>query len=261
MTGNAFADYRALGYLRQYFEIVDGENSELLAFHARAQSMIPAGGRMLEFGGGPTIYQLISAAGRRREIHFVDYLEDNLAEIRRWLGAQPGRHDWAPFTLRALEHEGAGGTVDDRHALIRSAVVRLGHCDALADRQIEWAGTYDLVAVNFVLESITTDRDLWRQALARMLDLITPGGHLLMTALTGSASWRIGELDFPSTRLSAADIRHQIAACGMTLLLDEAVQPNFPDPNDPTFTGYTGIYMAVARLDAAPADSPSSATP
>ncbi len=247
MTDNAHAGFQPAACLAEYYNVSDGENDRLMAFHARAQASIPAGGRMLEFGGGPTIYQMVSAAARKREIHFVDYREENLTEVRRWLTCEPGRHDWAPLVARALEHERAPDTVEGRQALIRSAITRLGLCDAFADPPIPGAQMYDLVAINFVLECITAEYREWKLALARVLELVKPRGYLVLTAVTGASEWRVRDAVFPATMLRPEDIRAEIGCLGFETIMGDHVAADASNPSDPSFAGYTGIYMALAR--------------
>lgn len=45
---------------------------------------------VLELGGGPTLYQLFSIADTVKEIHFTDYTEDNLREVRKWVHREGG---------------------------------------------------------------------------------------------------------------------------------------------------------------------------
>jgi hypothetical protein len=75
-------------YLQEYYSDIGFENFALLRFLAETFPSIPKGGRMLEFGGGPTIYPLISAVTRVDEIHFADFLQVNLDEVGRWINEQ-----------------------------------------------------------------------------------------------------------------------------------------------------------------------------
>ena len=56
-----------LAYLNQYSGDGGAENRALLQFLVEAYRDLPPGGLKLEFGGGPTIYPLISADGRVSE--------------------------------------------------------------------------------------------------------------------------------------------------------------------------------------------------
>ena len=53
--------------------------------------------RLLEFGGGPCIYPLISAAPYVREIVFAEYAEEGRKEVKLWKNDDATAHDWTPY--------------------------------------------------------------------------------------------------------------------------------------------------------------------
>ena len=53
--------------------------------------------RLLEFGGGPCIYPLISAAPHVNEIVFAEYAEEGRKEVELWKNNNPNAHDWTPY--------------------------------------------------------------------------------------------------------------------------------------------------------------------
>ena len=57
----------------------------------------PDTARLLEFGGGPSIYPLISAAPYVSEIVFAEYAEEGRREIELWKNDDPTAHDWTPY--------------------------------------------------------------------------------------------------------------------------------------------------------------------
>lgn len=53
--------------------------------------------RLLEFGGGPTIYTLISAALYVKDITFAEYVGASRKEVRKWIDRDPDSHNWFPY--------------------------------------------------------------------------------------------------------------------------------------------------------------------
>lgn len=251
-AATTFAQFHAQMYLREYYSCVGAENRALLEFLQRAYAAIfarlgPA--RLLEFGGGPTIYQLISAAHFPVTIDFGDYLDENLAEVRAWLDDAPGQFEWDEFVRYALACEGrpaGAAAVERRKRLVRSRVSRLLHCDAKSTSPL---GTpppapYDIVSVNFVLESITQDRDEWHALLDHVAPLIRPGGFMLMSAILGATRYRVGQLYFPAVPITLGDIVGRLAQVGFTSLCTQAVAAEHRDEQ-----GYAGIGMVLARKE------------
>ena len=77
--------------------------------------------RVLHFGGGPAIYDLISAAPYAEEIIFAEYSQENRKEVAAWRERSPDAYDWSPyfrFVLQRLEGKGS------EEALVREAELR-----------------------------------------------------------------------------------------------------------------------------------------
>src|SRR6266496_4879863 len=89
---DTFAPFDPRAYLKEYYSHLGQENQELLHFLNEVYRRIFVeldAARLLEFGGGPTIYQLISAAKYPVSIDFSDYLDTNLKEVQHWLQDRP----------------------------------------------------------------------------------------------------------------------------------------------------------------------------
>ncbi len=108
-ASDTFGPFDPRAYLREYYSHLGNENRALLHFldeaYARIFTEISAA-RMLEFGGGPTIYQLISAAKYAVSIDFSEYLDANLNEVQLWLRDAQGQFFWDSFIHYVLDREG-----------------------------------------------------------------------------------------------------------------------------------------------------------
>lgn len=248
-----FAQFHAQMYLCEYYSRVGAENRALLEFLRRAYATIFArlgSARLLEFGGGPTIYQLISAAQFPVAIDFSDYLGENLAEVRAWLDDEPSQFGWDEFVRYALacEQRPAGpAAIERRKQLLRSRVRQLLRCDAKSATPLGSPppAPYDIVSINFVLESITQDRAEWHSLLDHVVPLVGPRGYLLMSAILGATRYRVGQLYFPAVPIALDDICQRLAQSGFSMLSSEVVAAEHRDEQ-----GYAGIGMVLARKEA-----------
>jgi hypothetical protein len=238
-----FTRFRPRAYLAEYYGGVGPENDGLLAFYARRHGTRPSGGRLLEVGGGPVIYPLISAARPMAEIHFTDVLQENLDEVRAALDRTPEAFDWRPFAFRALEHElGRPPTVaeiDDRLRTVRDRVTRLLPLNLWESPDI---GTYDVVQANFVLDSITSSLGDWQGLLRTLTERVVPGGELLMCALEGSRWWRLGDHQFPAVSLDREMLGNALVETGMRDVTVDRIGAETVDAEQ----GYSGILCAHA---------------
>jgi hypothetical protein len=250
-----WAQFDPVAYLDEYYADVGPENFELLRFLAETYRELPKGGVLLDFGGGPTIYPLISAVTRFDEIHFAEYLEANLEEVRRWIQGDPAAFDWSDFIRKALELEAGQPCTDAevgrRARQIRQCVTRLLRCDASRTPPIDRPPAYDVVLTNFCAESATSDRGRWRSYMANIVSLLKPGGWLVMSALKGATRYAVGPRAFPAVDISEGDLIQLLGENGFPRAGIEmrSVAP------DRLTRDYKGLILAVARKEAGPTGS------
>ena len=86
--------FPAKAYLERYQDLKISRMQFLKGFHSFYEKYIngTAGSKsLLEFGGGPTVYTLISAAKYIDSITFADYSDTSRDEIRLWKDEKDGR--------------------------------------------------------------------------------------------------------------------------------------------------------------------------
>lgn len=243
-----WAQFDPVAYLNEYYADIGAENLALLRFLAETYQTLPKGGVLLDFGGGPTIYPLISAVTRVDEIHFSDYLEANLEEVRRWISAEPTAFDWNAFIRVALELEtGESCTdaeVEQRANQIRERITNLVRCDASQAPPIQRSDAlYDVVLTNFCAESATSDHEQWRAYMTNIASLIKPGGWMVMSALKGATRYAVGPRLFPAVDIDEEELIElfdEIGFCrkGMEVRSTPADRPT---------REYRGLILAAAR--------------
>jgi hypothetical protein len=212
---------------------------------------LPAGGTMLEFGGGPSVFHLISAAVRVDEIHFSDYVPSNLAEIQAWRDNKSDAFSWSFYVKQALIAEGIEPTDDHiqgREQLLRKKLTKLLHVDARANQPLgSFTRQYDTVALNLVLEGIDASLSEWREMLKRIIDLIVPGGYLVMISLTGAIYWELNNQRFPAISLQLNDIIAALIDEHVTIVHAEVLDNDFPAYGSDDYLGYTGAAMICGQ--------------
>ena len=243
-----WAQFDPGAYLEEYYGDLGSENLALLRFLVETYREIPKGGLLLDFGGGPAIYPLISVASRVDEIHFSDYLEANVEEVRRWITNDVTAFDWNPFIKSALELESgtscSDADVDRRASVIRERVTKLMRCDASRTPPIQGSHElYDLVLTNFCAESATSDRGEWHSYMANILSVLKPGGWLVMSALKGATRYSVGSCSFPAVEISEGDLTELLAENGF---IREEIRVTSVPADRPT-RDYEGLIFAVAR--------------
>ncbi len=249
LSEDPFKPFDPNAYLREYYSCLGEENRALLAFLSQAYARIFSEidtASVLEFGGGPTIYQLISAAQYPVSIDFSDYLDENLCEVRAWLRNRPEQFSWDAFILYALAREGKcadRAAREERAQLIRSKVKRLINCDAKKPDPLgeKCRSAYDIVSVHFVPESITTEMVEWDLLMDNIASLVRAQGYLLICAITGATHYRVGERFFPAAPISAELLEAQLERQHFSIILADSIAAEH------TEQGYDGICMVLAK--------------
>ncbi len=245
-----FHAFNPKAYLHEYYRFVGKENREILNFHIKAYSLIFTKlkrAEVLEFGGGPTIYQLIYLAKFPVEIDFSDYLDKNLDEVKNWLHDKPEKFDWNKFIQYVLKREGGRfdlTAVNERANLIRQKMRRFIQCDANLSYHLKFPRrfSYDIVSVNFVPESITDELHEWSFFMNNILNLVKKGGYLVMCALVGAEYYRVGDKYFPATPLSSEHILSGLKRKKLLIQHTHFVGAEHYDEQ-----GYEGIFMVLGK--------------
>lgn len=247
----AFARFQPEDYLQEYYYEMGHENRELMKFFAAVYGNMPEDFVMAEIGGGPTIYQLISAAPKAKQIFFYDFLDTNLGQIRKWIDKKDDSFDWSQFFQYALEEESAAvlpKDINNREALLRKKLIISGHCDIYSLPVIEAERKFDLVSTNFVVDSATDDIQSWKHTLSNITSLIKNDGYLVMTSLLGADHWISGAADFPAVPLTKRIIVNFLEKQKFQILHDVEIVSDEQLDTNTTDHGYSGMYFVLAQL-------------
>ncbi|MDZ4720585.1 MAG: guanitoxin biosynthesis pre-guanitoxin forming N-methyltransferase GntF [Roseiflexaceae bacterium] len=253
LSVDVFQPFDPKAYLIEYYSYLGEENRALLHFLDAAYARIfteKQTASVVEFGGGPTIYQLISAARYPVMIDFSDYLDENLGEVQQWLQDLPGQFCWDEFIHHVLDLEGVSAkplAFQQRKQHIREKVSQLFHCDAKKANPLESndRSAYDIVSINFVLESITTEMQEWHALFDHVLPLVETHGYLLMCAILGATYYRVGDRFFPAVPITADILEAKLTQLGFSIVLADTINAEHKDAQ-----GYDGICMVLAQRNA-----------
>ena len=211
--------FQAHEYLEEYYpdREIGSENKALLGFYHSACREL-SGRTWLEIGGGPTVYQLISASAKVGSIVFSDYLEENLVTVKSWLETnKPGL--WRSYIDATLRLEGlpspSEAEINERAQLIRGKVRELRQINVKDPSSLaELKESFEVVNSSFCIDSITDDLEEWRVLLGRLDGSLRPGGALILCSLGESTSYQVKDRAFPAVDLSQEFILASLASLG-----------------------------------------------
>lgn len=238
--------FQPRAYLTQYYTEVDAGNQALLRFYAQVYQDL-AGRSLLEFGGGPTLYSLITAARTAGWIHFCDYNVESLREAENWLARDPSAFDWLPYIRFALACEtGDEATPQEdmhrREDLIRQKIKKVSRCDIFATDPLlgNFEGPYGVVAQTFVLDDLTEDKGEWLHLNQKLAQLVAEHGLFVTVSLLRASYWTVQGKKYPAVSLIADDVSEMYATLGfsVTALRVEELAGKI---------GYDGFIMACGQ--------------
>lgn len=252
---NTFNTFIPKHYLNEYYVNIGLENRSLLKFFVDAYREIPSDFQLLELGGGPTIYQLITASKHAKEIHFSDHLDVNLDEVKLWRENGQKAFDWKSFFREALILEGEtdidDNKIEEREEILRSKITKFLSCDAFQANPLGENRTkrYDVVSVNFVAESITDNHKAWKSILKNICSLIKHNGYLVMTAIKGADYYHVGDKLFPAVKITEEHIAIALRELGFRedLLCMSSIEAEHAKEKGKKSQGYDGMIFLRAQ--------------
>lgn len=250
-----FKRFSPIGYIKEYYDNLITENEPLLIFYDKAYKIIfspnSRQAKLLEFSGGPTIYQLISASKYNVLIDFSDFLESNLLEVKKWTTNDKSAYNWDKYFEKVLSIEKtrvSKDSVNSRKYLLRKKIVDFFRCNAKVGRPLGKHNSkkYDIVSANFVPESITKYKKTWKNSIKRILSLVKDDGYFINTSIIGARSYnyKVGSLFFPAFKVSKDEIKAELMLNGFKPIFDDVaiVDEEFREKE-----GFEGMYMILAK--------------
>ena len=143
--------------------------------------------KVLDYGCGPVIAHVISAAGIiATEITLAEFTDGCRKALQLWLDKDPSAWDWMPhikYVVQTLEGNEDECEITQREENLRKSIKAVVPCDIRQDPPIAeaFAGPqYDIVMSVLCLEGACETRDDYKGAVRKLTSLIKPGGYLLL---------------------------------------------------------------------------------
>ena len=140
--------------------------------------------KLLDYGCGPVIANVISASQYVSDIVLAEYTPQGRVLLEKWLKRDPSfTFDWSPhfkYIVQMLEGR-SEDEVKEREESLRQKIKAIVPCDITQDPPIpqEYAGPYDILICSLVIDVTATNVDEYEEQLRRLSALVKPGGYML----------------------------------------------------------------------------------
>ena len=182
--------------------------------------------RLLEFGGGPCIHTLISAAPYVSEIVFADYAEDNLREVKLWRDKDRTCFDWSSFfkyVVKELEGQSdCSAAAADRESVLRSRVTSIIPCNIWQDNPLATGEgaqqLFDLVSCSLTIVTTSKTLDEYKSSVKKLMNLLKPRGFYIGVEAVEVTWWSAGDTKYPTVSFTATGLHDVLRTVGLEVL-------------------------------------------
>ncbi|XP_063596661.1 indolethylamine N-methyltransferase-like [Penaeus indicus] len=229
-------------FLRRYHEVF--ANDPLLSARCRSRR------RVLEFGCGPVPVYAASAAFFSESITMAEIIPASRSEIESWMDCRPEALDWSPF-FSYLASLGDGRKEEDISERLREAFQVVLPCDGTLEEPLfPIRQRYDVIMTTLCLEFATTTKDDHRTMLGRVVNLLRPGGVLLMAGALGNTSYSVGSTRYPSVSLQKEDLEEAVVAAGLRVASMTTLERLTSSKEKPA--DHRGVFFVAAEKQEEP---------
>ena len=148
--------------------------------------------KVLDYGCGPVIMNVISTVPFASEIVMADVVPECLDELKKWIQNDPNAFNWGShFEHVAQKLEGKGkDAAREREMELRKTIKAVVHCDIFDENPIEkgYEGPYDVVMSNLCIDGACKTIEEFKTALSKLACLLKPAGKLTMYVSSTSDS-------------------------------------------------------------------------
>lgn len=227
---HTFSTFDPADYLSEYYDYFGDENLFLMDFYHRFYQTIGPVEELLELGGGPTIYQLISASSCAKKIIFSEYLDVCRQEIIKCIKGDPESFNWDPYFEYVCKKESEAGksfSVDTLKKRLFSRITEtdIVECNLFSERILpeKYAKQYPVVSSNFCAESITDNENVFQSVIKKITQTIEPGGYLVMSLIRMANSYKAGDNFFPAYPVDEDYISDLLRENGCNIILIDSI--------------------------------------
>ena len=261
-----YQNFVAKVYLtRRFMDPTDKERGVqpfyLESFHKFYTSTFPtewdaSTARLLEFGGGPAIYPLISAATHVSEVVFSDYAQSSLDEVSLWKNNDPQAHDWSPYfryVVQTLEGNPDPEAASQREMELRSKFKELLLCDIRADDVFGSvsipAESFDVVSTNFCLDVVSNNAEEYAKNIRHVCHYLKPGGFIVSLVPVEESWYVMNNVNDSKREFHLCITQQQIHSAHKEagLKIRDSAHFNIPAASQYILDDGTGIHFIAAQ--------------
>ena len=147
-------------------------------------------GKLLEIGGGPTVYQLLSPSLYVDDITFTDLSIDNLQRVQDWINSDDN-NSWslhADLVASLTSQEYSSKSVEK---LLKNKIVNLKVLDIAALEFSDIEESFNVVSSAFCIDVASKDLDQFFKNIMKIHKFLKPGGAAILIFALNCEFYRV----------------------------------------------------------------------
>ena len=259
-SGTSFLDeFDAKGFLKTFYTSPTENPNGVIAFYPEplykfytkySSKWDNKTARLLEFGGGPVIAPLISAAPYVNQITFAAHTESERKEIELWQNGKDGAHDWSSlfkYVVNKVEHISGDDAWREREELLRKRITNIIPCDISCDNPIAEQEPFEIVFTSLCLESACATYEEYKVGVKKLVSLLKPGGFLLMIIVERETFYVDGKKKWSTLYLTLEQAKEALSEAGTAVFVAERELASMEYVQNPTIADGKGFAFIAAQ--------------
>ena len=215
--------------------------------------------RHLEFGGGPSLANVIIASAKADHIVFAEYAEPNRKYVESWIAGEPGVFNWTPLIEVAVELEQGTVVLSDKEKVeavrkradeLKQKIKSIVPCDVnkspIVQLNAEDVGRpFDVVVTSSCMATCVTSEEHLKKTVAELCRFLKPDGYLFMNGVLGGTWYMVGDEKFFNFPHNEKLLKEAITEAGINIekfVTISDVPPEYSEACD-----CTALYYAYGK--------------
>ena len=208
--------------------------------------------RLLKFGGGAVVSNLIISAPYVNQITFAAYLESERKEVELWKHGKEGAHDWSSdfkCMLTDVEHIVGEDAWREREEVLRESICNIIPCDILREDPlfIKQQESFKIIQTSICLEAACKTFAEYKDGVRKLVGLLKPGGFLLMFVEERETFYMVRNKRWSVVYLTLEQVKEALVEAGTTILVTARDPAPMEQIQNPTVADYKAVLFVAAQ--------------
>ncbi|XP_056398601.1 nicotinamide N-methyltransferase-like [Hyla sarda] len=208
-----FSDKEELGFIE------DALRFPMMKLHSIFTQGHVKGDSLIDISLGSAIHHLYSACGFFKEITLLRVTETCVMELNKWRDARTGAFDWSHTTNILTSILGDLEKSLDPETKLKAAMKPILRCDLNKENLIdpEIVPQADCVITGCLLDVISEDESDYKRNLKKIVNLVKPGGYLMLFGILNTTYFMVGEEKFYAFKYNEKFAREALIDEGLSI--------------------------------------------